>query len=435
MAREFSTVTVTTEIRQPRRESAVGVVGVFAESSSTVLPVAHAVKRTCRVGRAGKNDLVLDDSSVSREHALLDRAPRGVRVTDLGSHNGTFINGTRVTDAATLAPIGSTIRWGTTLFVVVDDASEHVWTEESIRGPLVGGARVARARERITQVAKQPLPVLLLGETGTGKELAARAIHDASGREGDWVTVNCGALPASLVESELFGHASAAFTGSERARDGLFRAAHRGTLLLDEIGELPIEAQSKLLRVLDAGEVRSVGSDVEDRVEVRIVAATHRGLEAMVDAGEFRADLLHRLSGWVIELPALRDRPEDVPLLCAHFLADQPIGFEVDAMDALVVHDWPGNARELRNTVVSARRSASASSATRVEKEHLPALPRRATVALEASPDDRLRVKLETALAVHRGNISRVARALDMPRPTLYDALKRCNLDPDDFRR
>ncbi|MFM8735484.1 MAG: sigma-54-dependent transcriptional regulator [Pirellulales bacterium] len=225
---------------------------------------------------------------------------------------------------------------------------------------LVGGsAALGQVRRLIARVAASDAAVLIRGETGTGKELVARAIHEGSGRAaGPLVAVNCGALPEHLVESELFGHRKGAFTGADEHRAGLFEVADGGTLFLDEIGELPRSLQARLLRALESGEIRRVGDNHPITVDVRVVCATHRSLEEMVQAGEFREDLLFRINTFEIVIPPLRQRLDDIPLLVEHLVrrsrpqtpADAVIA-DADVLSALSTHRWPGNVRELANVV------------------------------------------------------------------------------------
>jgi DNA-binding NtrC family response regulator len=225
---------------------------------------------------------------------------------------------------------------------------------------LVGGGRnMQRVNQLIGKVAPTHSTVLILGETGTGKELVARAVHDQSLRnDKPFVAVNCGALPESLIESELFGHRKGAFTGADDHRVGLFEVAHGGTMFLDEIGELPKSMQAKLLRVLESGEIRRVGDNESFRIDVRVVCATHRNLSQMVETGEFREDLMYRINTFEIHLPALRERIEDIPELASHLYRrfrpntkpnDQL--FTRDAVELLQSHSWPGNVRELANVI------------------------------------------------------------------------------------
>ena len=227
------------------------------------------------------------------------------------------------------------------------------------RPNMIGNDRnMQRVRALIEKVAPTESTVLILGETGTGKELAARAVHDNSLRvEKPFVAVNCGALPENLIESELFGHRKGAFTGADDHRQGLFEVADSGTLFLDEVGELPKATQSKLLRVLESGEIRRVGDNQPFTVDVRIVCATHRDLPKMVEAGEFRQDLMYRINTFEIRLPPLRDRIEDVPGIARHLLSRFRAGplpenpFANDALTMMSNYGWPGNIRELANVV------------------------------------------------------------------------------------
>jgi transcriptional regulator with GAF, ATPase, and Fis domain len=293
-------------------------------------------------------------------------------------------------------------------------------------------------RDLVETVAPLPEPVLIQGETGTGKERIAEALHTASGRRGALVPLNCAAIPKDLVEAELFGHSRGAFSGSDRARTGLFRAADGGTLLLDELGDLPLPVQAKLLRVLESGEVRPVGEDHPIFVSVRVVAATNLKLDDLVRAGRFRADLLHRIAAWKIEVPPLRERRGDIPALAAHFLpADAPV-FSVEAMEQLLAWDFPGNVRELVNVVRTSAARAQAARAPCINPEHVspgasdphPSQPPPAN-----SQADVMRARIETALRLREGNVAQVARDLGVGRPALYQTLKRLGIDPSAYRK
>ena len=224
---------------------------------------------------------------------------------------------------------------------------------------LIGSSQsMQQISKLIEKVSPTDSTVLIRGETGCGKELVARAVHQASLRaDGPMVSINCGALPENLIESELFGHCKGAFTGADQSRTGLFEVAHGGTIFLDEIGELPLAMQAKLLRVLESGEIRRLGDNQIVNVDVRVVGATHRNLETMVEQGQFREDLMFRINTFEIQVPALRERPEDIPALANHLIRrhrwDGKDGelFSSDAMQALQNHQWPGNVRELANVV------------------------------------------------------------------------------------
>ncbi len=340
-------------------------------------------------------------------------------------------------DKTVRVPAGGTIRCGKSLLLVVDDVRRFEPSEE-LGAPLVGGAGIAELRRTLTTVAALSQPVLLLGETGTGKERVAELLHRESGRSGPFLPVNTSALPAELIEAELFGHARGAFSGSDRARQGLVRSADQGTLLLDEIGDLPLELQAKLLRVLESGEVRPLGEDRSIPIDVRFVAATNVDLDAAVARGLFRSDLLHRLGVWRVRLPPLRERPEDIPILVRHFSSPADPIFSVEAMEQLVLFDYPGNVRELKNAVETASALARSRGAPMVLREHLPDAVRGAsteTAAPVASGDDAaLQVRIETALTLRKGNVAQVARDLGVSRPWLYLALERLGIDPSRYR-
>jgi len=310
---------------------------------------------------------------------------------------------------------------------------------------------VYRLLDRAAQV---DATVLLLGETGTGKELAARAIHYHSARrERRFVAVNCGALPADLVESELFGHARGAFTGATAAKPGLFEEANAGTIFLDEVGELPLAAQVKLNRVLQEREIRRVGDTAPIPVDVRVIAATHRDLREEAKAGRFREDLFYRLNVLTMTLPPLRDRAGDVPLLAAHFLEKHARAvrrtiraFEPEAMRRLVAHGWPGNVRELENTV---ERAVAVAAGEVVAVGDLPpeiasappgGAPAAALASLpyrDAIAGARDRVTRDYLVALMKefgGNVTRAAERAGMERESLHRLLRRHGLRSDDFK-
>ncbi len=405
------------------------------------------VERTVRVGRDMDVEVHLEDGQASRVHAEVSPAKGGVLVTDLQSRNGTWVDGRRVEAPSSPAPVGSILRIGKSLLFVVDDVNPFL-ARSTGQGPtadrIIGGPRIGALRRIVDNVAPLAEPVLIEGETGTGKEMIAESLHRASGRGGEFVPVNCAAIPSELVEAELFGHARGAFSGSDRARPGLFRAAEGGTLLLDEIGDLPLSVQAKLLRVLEGGEVRPVGEDRPVVVNVRVLAATNLSLDEMVADGRFRADLLHRIAAWRLRVPPLRERPEDIPLLSTHFLPLGVSSFSVEAMEQLAMGAWPGNVRELRNAVKTAAARAASAQSPRILPEHLGTPSMRPGRPSDAPPppgggeeveDAVLRARIETALALREGNVAQVARDLGFGRPWLYQTLKRFNIDPDSYRK
>jgi transcriptional regulator with GAF, ATPase, and Fis domain len=312
------------------------------------------------VGSAPASNIVVHDPTVSRIHAELEPRDDGLWVRDLGSRNGTFVDGLQVTGAR--VPDGGTVRLGSTEFRVDYNPTQRrhveIWPNAGF-GKLVGNSVPMRELfATLARVSPMDSSALIYGETGTGKELVARAIHDASPRASKpFVVVDCAALPENLLDAELFGHARGAFTGAHGARAGAIESAEGGTVFLDEIGELPISMQPKLLRVLESRTVRRVGETAHRNVDVRFVSATHRDLLTMVNAGEFREDLYFRLSVIPLHVPALRDRKEDVSLLVSHFLrsAGGPAHITGELMRELSTRPWRGNVRELRNFVERAR--------------------------------------------------------------------------------
>ncbi len=309
-----------------------------------------------RVGTAKSASLRLTDPTVSRLHCELVLGPEGVRLVDAGSTNGTFVAGARARDVD-LKP-GALLQLGaTTLRLELSgDRSQVALSPQAGFGELRGTSREMRRVYAILEKAAQSDATLLVsGETGTGKELAAQAVHDASRRaSGPFMTVDCGAIPEALIESELFGHVRGAFSGAINDRKGAFEEADGGTIFLDEIGELPITMQPKLLRAIETRQVRRVGSNQNRKVDVRVIAATNRSLARSVNEGTFREDLYYRLAVIEVELPPLRSRREDVPLLAAHFIerfTGRPDAPPAELLSTLLAREWPGNVRELRNFV------------------------------------------------------------------------------------
>lgn len=410
-----------------------GVLIVFTEDHATFPPIPVGIERAGTIGRDESATIVLDDSQASRVHVRLTLTDGGYQVEDLNSRNGSYVAAVRCTQPTLLA-YGATLRLGRSLLLAVMDVESHRVSTGDDLG-LIGAGNVAALRARIVEIAQRSEPALVEGQTGVGKERVSHALHAASGRSGPLLAVNCAALPKDLVEAELFGHAKGAFSGSDRARDGLFRSAAGGTLLLDEVGDLPLDAQAKLLRVLETSEVRAVGEDRAVRVDVRVVAATNAPLETRVQAGQFRADLFHRLAAWRLSVPQLREHAEDIPALVAHF--EPAAAFSVEAMEALLGAEWPGNVRELKNVVRSAAASVAAAGGSHVQLAQLPdglavASPSRRTDDREA--DAVFRARLDTALRLREGNVAQVARDLGVGRPWLYSVLKRLAIDPATYR-
>ncbi len=326
---------------------------------------------------------------------------------------------------------------------------------EDLQDTIIGAEGGLRpVMERVNLVARLDVPVLLLGETGTGKEVIARTIHEASARSrGPFIRVNCGAIPPELIDSELFGHEKGAFTGATASRRGWFERADNGTLLLDEVGELPLPAQVRLLRVLQEGSFERVGGERSVNVDVRIVASTHRDLPAMVQNGEFRQDLWYRVAGFPIVLPPLRERREDIPALAAHFASRaarhfglRPVNLSADDVGLLVDYEWPGNVRELGSVI---DRAAILGEGTTIEVAAAlgspdPRLQRRGAAAASAASsvgrsalDDAMRRHIESALRKCHGRIEGPAGAgamLDINPHTLRARMRKLGIDWKKFR-
>ncbi|MEY4545771.1 MAG: hypothetical protein RL685_1966 [Pseudomonadota bacterium] len=417
---------------------------------STVLLGRGRVRQVLRDSSAQSLALTLPDPWASTEHARLFRVGPVWQIEDRGSRNGVRLNG-RSVQSEPLAD-GDLIELGHTLLLYrqgaspPDAAGPDFMPGEGQQGgadfPTLSAA-LSSELFKAWDLASTDLPLLIQGESGTGKEVLARALSARSARPGPFVGVNCGAIPPSLVESELFGHVKGAFTGADSAHPGLIRSAHRGTLFLDEIGDLELGAQAALLRVLQEREVRPVGSARALPVDVRVLSATHRDLDALVEKGAFRADLLARLAGFRLRLPPLWQRREDIGLLIARLLAARrselspELRFEPEAARRLFGYRWPLNIRELDNCLRAATVLARGGA---IGEEHLPEQlrvapePTSAVPAAELSgPEREQREQLILLFREHRGNVSAVARHLGKARTQVQRWLKRYQLDPRDY--
>lgn len=310
------------------------------------------------IGGSPKNDLQLTDRTVSRVHCEISVKDDRYVLRDLESTNGTEVNGLRIVEAV-LTP-GARIRVGDTEILFEPKMKwERVDKDADRFGEMSGNsAQMRRVFAMLDKVAGTDLSCILVGETGTGKELAARALHAHSARAGaPFVVVDCGAVSKNLIESELFGHEKGSFTGADRQRIGAFEQADGGTIFLDEIGELPVDLQPKLLRALERREIKRLGAGKHIEVDVRVVAATHRKLPSMIKDGQFREDLYYRLAEVVVKLPPLRERSEDIEVIARAIVSEQAErgstvrGISDDAMADLTARPWQGNVRELRNVL------------------------------------------------------------------------------------
>ncbi|MCB9596616.1 MAG: sigma 54-dependent Fis family transcriptional regulator [Sandaracinaceae bacterium] len=428
---------------------------VIVVQSPDATAVGRAVlldEQALTIGRAGHVDgpLALSDGELSRRHAALEREPATDTwwLRDLSSRNGTFVNGAPEARAGLLDQ--DVIRVGATLLVFEKvELGPDAALSPAEEAPLFGqSVAMQRTRGEVARVAGRDMPVLVLGESGSGKELVARALHERSGRTGALVAVNCGALPPDLVESELFGHVAGAFTGAAKPSEGLFVAASGGTIFLDEIGEMPLAVQPKLLRALATGEIRPVGASQARQVDARVVAATNRDLGAEVSAESFRGDLYARLAGWTIQVPPLRQRKEDVLRLARRFLErhEAPTRVEPDAVEALLLHRWPFNVRELEQ--LCAAIAVRATDADEVLLDHLPPaiaapIAARRPMGLPSEPPLSLSVRPEAtptadelahALRHFGGNVAHVATFFGRDRRQIYRWIERYGLDVDALR-
>jgi two-component system, NtrC family, response regulator GlrR len=320
-----------------------------------------------------------------------------------------------------------------------DDGALPAWR----RNIVTRNPKMNAVLDRAGRVARSDANVLITGPSGSGKEMLARAVHDASPRAAQaFVAVNCGAIPENLIESELFGHVKGSFTGAMRDNAGLFRTAHGGTIFLDEIGEMPLPMQVKLLRVLQERKLRPVGGSAEVAVDARVVAATHRDLAAHMRNGAFREDLFYRLSVIQLEIPALNERREDVPVLAQGFLRQLAAryqqslnGFSPEALKLLVAHDWPGNVRQLYNVVEQCVALADGPLVTEpLVAEALRARATQALPTLAEARDDFERDYLIRALRMAGGQVPQAADLAGRNRTDFYRLLRKHSIEPDDFK-
>ncbi|HEU4729491.1 MAG TPA: sigma 54-interacting transcriptional regulator [Kofleriaceae bacterium] len=415
---------------------------VALDTLDRVIVARSAAGRVEREGRVAA--IFVGDAETSRQHLAIKRGTMGWLLEDLGSRNGTCVNG----EPIRFAPLshGDLIEAGGAMLLYLEgdprwgeprdrDLADHLASVPAFRTLSV---ELDLRIQQIVKIARSQVPVLVRGETGTGKELMARAIHDISGRPGAFVAVHCGALPPELVDGELFGDPRGAFSGAAD-REGLLRRAHNGTLFLDDVAELPPDVQVALLRALQDGELRSVGASEATRVDVRVVAATHQDLDRRITSGLFRPDLMARIAGFEVTMPPLRDRREDLGTLIAAILprvCQQPerITFHRDAARALFRYSWPHNIRELEQAL---RAAVALSEGQQIRLEHLPAAIRdyEPPAAPVLGPQDVvLRERLVELLRQTSGNIAAVGRAMDRAPIQIRRWCERLQIDLAVFR-
>lgn len=444
MATDSGSTTVT-EASSPRGSAGrleLSLVWLFPRPSEAAVDLLWQGDQELLLGRDEGCAVRLSGNDVSRRHAALARSgvERSLRIRDLGSRNGVRVNG-RAVESAPLAA-GDVVRLGG--WVGVLTAAPGAFRE--IAPGLLGGRMLETALAPLRKAAESDLPVVLEGETGTGKEVVTRSLHGWSGRKGPLLAVNCATLPDALAEAELFGYRRGAFTGADRPSPGFFRSAEGGTLLLDEVSDLPLPLQAKLLRVLEQREVQPLGEARPVPIDVRVIVAGQQSLAEAVQRGRFRADLLARLDGLTVRLPPLRKRREDVPPLFSHFLRELSHGrapaVEADLIERLCVHDWPFNVREL--VLLVRRLLVLHEGASTLTAEHLPermldaAAPveaRAATAAASGKTAGEVDLPaLIAALRASGGNVARASVVLGITRQRAYRLMEGNAVDLDALR-
>lgn len=444
----------TTEVgSRPIRQSG-GVARLVVTQGASTGKTLLVTRARVTIGRHTTNDLVLADAKVSATHVELERRSEGrIVLRDLGTTNGTWLGAHRLIECE-IGP-GALLRMGDSLVrVEIDDRTEPERGSEAARfGGLIGvSSEMRELFATLERVAKSSLTILAQGETGTGKEELARAVHACSSRQdGPFIVLDAATIPPTLTESVLFGHERGAFTGADARHVGTFERAHGGTLFIDEIGELPLDLQPKLLRVLENRRFSRVGGHDVIPVDFRLIAATHRDLRAEIDAHRFREDLYFRLAEARVFLPPLRTRPADIPVLVQHFLHDlstpeQSITISDDALYSLSVRKWPGNVRELRNVISRAATLCQEGQITvqdlagegfgfrGSEAERNPLDLQGTFAEAKSRAIDRFeRAYLDALIRRCGGNLSKASRQADLARNHLRALLKKRGLyDPGD---
>lgn len=472
----------------PGTVSSAGLVLTYAPGFTQLQPAYALTSREVTIGREAPAEVLVPQPAVSRSHARLSHDGQRWTIRDLGARNGTLVNGVFVE----FCPLthNDDIRVGDAFFKFVQAEAEgflHYRIDGAVINAyatpsgIVGGFQLASIASALERISKSPISVIVLGESGTGKEVFARQVHEWSGRPGSFCALNCAAIPHNLLESELFGYRRGAFSGAERDHVGHVRAADQGTLFLDEVGDLPLEAQAKLLRVLQTKEVLPLGATTPETVDVRIVCATHRDLGAMQLGGQFRGDLFARLNEYSVTLPPLRARKEDIYALCLEFLRlhKRPdLELTVPYMTGILHYDFPYNIRELEALI---KRGIALSDGASLGAAHLSAeihdkmrdygrrqsdsapvtsppvmqrppapswQPPPPSMQYEHPPETGAAAipqpivayiphedELRRVLQVTGGNVAAVGRHYGKERMQVHRWMKRYNINPDDYRR
>ena len=391
------------------------------------------IKDFLSVGREETNQLILEDPFVSRYHIRIERDKKNgfFILRDMNSRNGVYLNGNRVYKA--VLSDNDQIQIGKNTFYFSFERSSDRWELVSRSFNSEWNHRLSR----VPHIAKSAYPILLLGPSGTGKDVLARLIHSRSQvSSGPLISVNCSALTESLIESELFGHRKGSYTGASCNRKGAFMASSGGTLFLDEIGDLPLSLQPKLLRAIEYQEIKPVGADEPVKTDARIIAATHQDLKEKVSRGTFRGDLYYRLNVVSLTVPSLKDRMEDFKPLLKSFMSDYGVTFSNEAIKVFRNHTWPGNIRELKNTVA---RAGVLFAGEVIDKEKAlmvideadsPLSEKKSRISFRAFE----RRILEGLMKKYRGNQTQIARDLELPKSSLNDKLEKYQIEPKKYK-
>jgi transcriptional regulator of acetoin/glycerol metabolism len=450
------------------RGTRAGLVLLYAPKFHEFEPCYLLNERDLVIGRDPSSGICIPENAVSRQHANIRFEKDHWVVSDLGSRNGTLVDGEFVSSLA-LEDLHE-IRVGDAIFKFVAQGAESYALYRidgfevspsalkiplGLEGAVFGGFQVRQQLRALDRVAKSEISVIISGESGTGKEIFARGLHEASGRRGAFVAMNCAAIPSTLLESELFGYKRGAFSGAERDKVGLVKAADHGTLFLDEIGDMPVEAQAKLLRVIQTKEIVPLGATIAERVDVRIVCATHRDLAVLQLAEKFRGDLYARLNEYSLRLPPLRERKEDIyalvkGLLARHGRPHLEVAFPF--MTGLLHYDWPYNVRELEAAI---KRGVAFVDGAALDADHLPDViktlmkeygkrtkaasgAKSETTGETAEPLSRrgppTAEELRALLVEHKGNVAAVGRQFGKERMQVHRWMKRFGINVEEYR-
>ncbi len=438
---QHTTLTLSTHAARPSgNATSLRLLWLFPRPSDPTIELTTQPEEEFVIGRDEDCTLRLVGPDISRRHAVIRCVDSEYVVTDLGSRNGTFHNGCR--SSSFRIGLNDVVRFGAHVALVTDCSGTPI----EIGPGLIAGPHLHAELAPAIRAAPSDLPVILEGETGTGKEVLARAIHAWSGRKGPFVAVNCAALPESLAEGELFGYRRGAFTGADRANSGLFRSADGGTLLLDEVSDLPLAIQAKLLRVLEQREVQPLGESQPVAVDVRVIVATQEPLREVVQQKRFRQDLLARLDGITVRLPPLRKRLEDVLPLLSRVLgqlsAGQSPSFDAEFVESLCLYDWPFNVREV--VLLAKRLWVLHGNEPCLGVRHLPARitdARRLQAPVKAEPvspgesgEAAQFPALIAALRASGGNVAQAAAMLSITRQRAYRLMQGHGVDLDALR-